>query len=161
MSDVNKQVLDALKEVAQTLAWKSFGECRGFSTNLKEPHEVIELAKYAIAAAEQAQTGHCASCKIETATVRLCDNCGGKTVPAQQAAVPETAPDLAAQLRALAKQHGWNFVWSKARLIEEGTKTCHKCHNGALTHSSLCVHYDKAKEQAAMVEYRAAQKGNT
>lgn len=78
---------------------------------------------------------------------------------APQAAVPETAPDLAAQLRALAKQHGWNFVWSKARLIEEGTKTCHKCHNGALTHSSLCVHYDKAKEQAAMAEYRAAQKG--
>lgn len=77
---------------------------------------------------------------------------------AQQAASEK--PDLMTQLRALAKQHGWNFVWAKARQIEEGTKTCHKCHGNGLTHSCRCVHYDKAKEQEAMAEYRAAaQKG--
>lgn len=82
---------------------------------------------------------------------------------AMLAAAPQAAteaPDLVAQLRALAKQHGWNSVWSKARLIEAGTKTCHKCHGSGLTHSCLCVHYDKAKEQEEMAEYRAAtQKG--
>lgn len=83
---------------------------------------------------------------------------------AMLAAAPQAAaaqvPDLMAQLRTLAKQHGWNFVWAKARQIEEGTKTCHKCHNGGITHSCRCVHYDKANEQASMAEYRAAaQKG--
>ncbi|MTD32599.1 hypothetical protein [Paludibacterium denitrificans] len=79
------------------------------------------------------------------------------SIAAAEAAQHVAAPDLATQLRALAQQHGWNFVWAMARQIEDGTKTCHKCHNGGLTHSSRCVHYDKAEEQAEVAEYRAHQ----
>lgn len=44
--------------------------------------------------AEPVQTGHCAACKIETATVRPCDICGVQTVPEQQAEpVGYVAPD--------------------------------------------------------------------
>ena len=40
-----ERVREVLREVAQTLAWQSFGECRGFSDNLLSPLEAYNLAK--------------------------------------------------------------------------------------------------------------------
>lgn len=40
-----ERMRQVLKEVAQTLAWQSFGECRGFSDNLLSPLEAYNLAK--------------------------------------------------------------------------------------------------------------------
>ena len=51
---VTKELLEALKEVSQALAWQCFGECRGFSDRLLPPDEAVSLAKVAIARAEAA-----------------------------------------------------------------------------------------------------------
>ena len=62
-------------------------------------------------------------------------------------AVPEGIDEA---LRALAKVHGWNFVWSRAKALADGTQSCHKCHSDSLTHSSRCIHFDADAERAAM-----------
>ena len=42
------ELLDALKDTAQTLAWMAFGECRGISKNLLKANESVRKAKEAI-----------------------------------------------------------------------------------------------------------------
>ena len=54
MTDVNKMLVEALKDAAQTLSWISFGERQGISENLLTPLKAVEKAKAALAAAEQA-----------------------------------------------------------------------------------------------------------
>lgn len=145
MTELETQLLAALKENHQ---WHiENDDCDGYL----ESH-LYEINTGAIAAAEAA-TSASQSDKYES---QPCLHRKDEAHAAAEAA-QLVQPDLAAQLRVLAKQHGWNFVWAKARQIEDGTKRCHKCHNGGLTHSCLCVHYDKAKEQAAVAEYRAQQ----
>ena len=43
-----RSALEALKETAQSLAWLSSGECRGFSNNLLSSREALEMARSAI-----------------------------------------------------------------------------------------------------------------
>lgn len=53
-TDATRELLEALKEISQALAWQCFGECRGFSDRLLPPDEAVSLAKAAIARAEAA-----------------------------------------------------------------------------------------------------------
>lgn len=69
------------------------------------------------------------------------------TAPPAAPAVPEGIDEA---LRALAKAHGWNFVWSRAKALSDGTQHCHKCHGGGLTHSSRCIHLNADAERAAL-----------
>ena len=51
----NTALVEALREVSQALAWQCFGECRGFSENLKSPSEALSLARTALASHEAPQ----------------------------------------------------------------------------------------------------------
>jgi hypothetical protein len=42
------ELLDTLKDVAQTLAWLSYGECRGFSEGLLSTNDALDKAKSTI-----------------------------------------------------------------------------------------------------------------
>lgn len=48
-SQGKQELLRALRETAQSLAWLSFGECRGFSDNLLTSNQALEMARAAIA----------------------------------------------------------------------------------------------------------------
>jgi hypothetical protein len=48
-----QQLREALKETAQSLAWLSFGECRGFSDNLLPSNQALELARAALKEPQQ------------------------------------------------------------------------------------------------------------
>jgi hypothetical protein len=39
---------EELRETAQSLAWLSFGECRGFSSNLLTSNQALDLARSAL-----------------------------------------------------------------------------------------------------------------
>lgn len=49
---LKQQLLEALKQTAQALAWDAFGECRGYHDRLPHPTEALALAREAIAALE-------------------------------------------------------------------------------------------------------------
>jgi len=46
------KAVEALREVTQTLVWKHFGSCRGYSENLLTPNEAENLAKAVLAELE-------------------------------------------------------------------------------------------------------------
>lgn len=69
----NPALVEALREVSQALAWQCFGECRGFSENLKSPSEALSLARTALASHEapQAATPTAQEAVAEAATHAL------------------------------------------------------------------------------------------
>lgn len=42
-------LLQALRDLAQLVAWHNFGECRGYSHRLLTPHQALSNARKAIA----------------------------------------------------------------------------------------------------------------
>ena len=48
---INAELLEALKDTAQTLAWMANGECRGFSEGLLQSTDALDKARAAIAKA--------------------------------------------------------------------------------------------------------------
>jgi hypothetical protein len=44
----SNELLDALKDVAQTLAWVQYGQCRGFSEKLLSTNDALDKASAAI-----------------------------------------------------------------------------------------------------------------
>ncbi len=67
----NPALVEALREVSQALAWQCFGECRGFSENLKSPSEALSLARTALASHEAPPATQ------EPVDVRKCQTCQG------------------------------------------------------------------------------------
>lgn len=80
MTELEIKLLDALRETAQTLSWISFGECRGISENLLTPKQAVDVAKSAIAAAEDAQPDE-AQRAVEAEREACVKTCEDLTVP--------------------------------------------------------------------------------
>lgn len=51
--EAQAELLQALRDVAQLLAWHSFGECRGYSHRLLTPEHALTLAREEIAKATE------------------------------------------------------------------------------------------------------------
>lgn len=47
-------LVEALNHTAQYIAWREFGECRGFDAAIATPTQVIEIARAALAAVKPA-----------------------------------------------------------------------------------------------------------
>lgn len=52
LDEVNKELLEALRVTAQSLAWNHAGECRGFHRGLARPDDALAISRTAITKAE-------------------------------------------------------------------------------------------------------------
>lgn len=52
LDEVNKELLEALRVTAQSLAWNHAGKCRGFHRGLAQPDDALAIARTAITKAE-------------------------------------------------------------------------------------------------------------
>lgn len=48
------ELVDALGEISQVLAWQNFGECRGYSETLGDPAGVLNGSKHLLAKIKEA-----------------------------------------------------------------------------------------------------------
>jgi len=52
---VQNKLVAALSHAAQYIAWREFGECRGFDAAIATPAQVIEIVRAALAAVKPAR----------------------------------------------------------------------------------------------------------
>jgi hypothetical protein len=84
-------LIKALNHTAQYIAWREFGECRGFDAAIATPAQVIEIARAALAAVKPAacknsDSWNCKYCRMTKDCAAIVDprNYGVPVKPAGQ-----------------------------------------------------------------------------